>query len=262
MAFMPGFLILPFHFSLSTHFFSLSAFRIMKNLILVLLSLLLFSGNFFLCLQAQTPGQKVAEWYLEERFLLADRNEDARLSPEELAAFPGEFVYYRLDQHFAAADQNQDGHLTFQEMKSRTRTENSYRYQQEQRRLRNLAREYPMLAQADKRYLEARPELVKELFSNLIWMYQHAELAEKLYRDRSFVQQHPEVLQALHLNLRWLAANPGEARQLYRNRETTESLPQLLGWRANHIHFMREQPPANDYLQPAFLPDGIRLQRP
>ncbi len=234
----------------------------MKNLILAPLCLLFFSSPLIAPLQAQDPGQAIAEWYLEERFLLADRNEDARLNREELNAFPGEFSYYLLDQHYRAADQNQDGHLTFQEMNSRTQSENAYRYQQEQRRLRSLAREYPLLAQADKRYLEARPKLVRELFSNLTWMYQHAELAEKLYHDRRFVQRYPEVLQALHLNLRWLAANPGEARQLYRNHEATESLPQLLGWRANHMNFIRELPASQGYYHPAFLPAGIRIQRP
>lgn len=215
----------------------------------------LFSG---FCFAQQGPASEISIWFQEERFLMADRNEDAYLDRQEMTAFPNEFVYYLTDQNFGLTDQNGDRKLSFNEIHARRSTENIYRYHIERREIRRLSSEYPLLAQADAKFLRKHPDLVRQLFANLLWMYEHPELAEKIYSDKTWCQSHPEVLVALHRNLRWMAANPATAARLYQNRTATQYVPELMSWRADHKLFIRQHPKWKAFYGEGFIPGGIR----
>jgi len=206
-------------------------------------------------------NQKIHDWFLEERFLIADQNDDALLELKELERFPNEFAYYLVNRNYSLTDQNEDGHLSFNELSKRTRSEYMYRYSMERKQLRALAGKHPYLAQADAKYLKQYPALVAELFGNLLWMVEHSKIAEKLYKDKIWTAKYPMVLLVLHKNLRWMTANPAEAKSLYNNRHTTRQLPELLGWRADHKAFMRNHSISNSFYGSNFLPNGIRLNR-
>ena len=221
----------------------------------LLLSSLLVSSIYA---QNSIMDQQITNWYLEERFLIADQNDDALLDESEMQAFSSEFIYYLSERHFELVDKNQDGFLSFNEINLKKKTETLYRYSQERKQLRTLAGTYPFLNQADEDYLKKNPALVAQLFTNLTWMYENAELAEKIYKDKLWASKNPEVMIALHNNLRWMAANPMEAKNLYRDRNYTESLPHLLGWRADHKDFIRAHPLTNQFYELEFIPSGIR----
>ena len=215
------------------HFFPLNA------ALFLLLSLSSVSPLFA---QSASLKQEISIWFLEERFLIADHNDDALLEMRELRKFPEEFVYYLDERNFEAADKNRDGYLSFNEINARRSSENLFRYNMERKEYRELARTYPLLEQADVRYLKDNPELVVRLFSNFTWMIEHPQLAEEIYSDRSWTARNIEVMLALHKNLRWMVSNPLQARNLYRDRTTTQRLPQFLSWRADHQEFMRRFP--------------------
>ncbi|MEZ4827301.1 MAG: hypothetical protein R3C61_13635 [Bacteroidia bacterium] len=61
----------------------------------------------------------ITTWYLEERFIIADQNDDALLSKSEMKVFADEFCYYLADRYFELADRNQDGFLSFNEINLR-----------------------------------------------------------------------------------------------------------------------------------------------
>lgn len=224
---------------------------------------LLWACTLSLSLYAQVnePTKDISIWFLEERFLIADQNDDALLERSELDRFPKEFAYYLEDRHYQLADLNQDGYLSFNEINVRRRTENIYLYSQQRKELREVSREYLLLPQADLKYLKDNPALVAVLFSNLIWMYEHPELAESLYQDKRWMVNHPEVSLALHTNLRWLAAHPSAANQLYRDRETTQRLPELLGWRASHKELIRSMPEIEQLMSLDFIPQEIQMNQ-
>ena len=230
----------------------------MRVFALSLLALLLF------CLlpqhsfsQGRPMHKEIDLWFQEERFIIADQNDDAHLDRGEMERFASEFGYYLEPRHYALTDKNNDGLLSFNEMLDRSNSEKIFRYTQEQRELRDLSHQYPLLAQANEKYLKARPELVERLFRNLLWLSEHQELAEDLYNDRFWTKQHPEVLIALHRNLRWMAANPNEAKDLYRDRSATQHLPELLSWRADHKDFIHKHPRLEDFYRMAFFPGGV-----
>lgn len=205
--------------------------------------------------------KEITTWYLEERFLLADINDDALLTKDEMYSLSNEFAYYLDGRNFDLSDNNRDGRLSFNETQARLKSETLFRYQLETRQLRNLALEHPVLAQADARYLKQHVGLVVELFSNLIWLYENAEMAESLYNDKFWTAAHPEVMVSLHRNLRWMAANPHEARRLYQDRSATQQLPELLGWRADHQDFIRNLPRVERFYELEFIPEGLRIPR-
>ncbi len=207
--------------------------------------------------QPASLKQEISIWFLEERFLIADHNDDALLETGELRKFPEEFVYYLDERNFEAADKNRDGFLSFNEINARRNSEYIFRYNMERKAYRELARTYPLLELADVRYLKDNPELVVQLFSNFTWMLEHPKLAEEVYSDRSWTARNVEVLVALHKNLRWMASNPIEARDLYRDRNTTQRLPQFLSWRADHQEFMRRFPRLENIDQIDFVPGDI-----
>ncbi|MEL6673754.1 MAG: EF-hand domain-containing protein [Bacteroidota bacterium] len=211
--------------------------------------------------QSEPENQAISRWFLEERFIIADQNEDALLSRQEMQAYSNEFVYFLSSRVYNLTDLNQDGYLSFNEMFSRRKSENLYRYNMERRQLRSIARDYPFLPQADVRYLKKQPELVSMLFGNVIWMYEHVTLAEAVFKDKGWMDRHPQVKLALHQNLRWMAANPMEARTLYRDRQITNQLPHLLSWRADHKTFLRQYPKLNRFYELDYIPANARRAR-
>lgn len=223
----------------------------------VLFLLLYFASYSPLHAQPASLKKEISVWFLEERFLIADHNDDALLEKSELAQFPEEFVYYLDARNFDATDKNLDGFLSFNEINARRSSEHIFRYNMERKAYRELARAYPLVEQADVRYLKDNPELAVRLFSNFTWMLEHPKLAADVYTDRSWAARNAEALMALHKNLRWMASNPIEARDLYRDRNTTQRLPQFLSWRADHQEFMRRFPRLENIDQIDFVPGDI-----
>lgn len=230
------------------------------NIFRALTLLLTFLPVFQLAAQADL-NRKLSLWFLEERFLITDQNDDALLDRDEMKRFSREFAYYLDARHFVLSDKNKDGMLSFNELRSRTKSENLYRLSMDRRQIRTLSYEYPYLDQADQKYLKEHPALVKALFGNLVWLYDHVDLAARVYKDKTWTSQHPEVLLALHRNIRWMAANPQNARYLYKDRLATQRLPELLAWRADHKDFMRQYPKANVFYNLDFIPEAIQLNR-
>jgi hypothetical protein len=191
---------------------------------------------------AQDLSDKVGIWFLEERFIIADLNDDALLEKAELQTFPTEFAYYLQDRNYDHADRNRDGFLSFNEINHLLPSELAYRNSVEKREIRSLEADFSLLNSPSLQYLMDRPELVVRLFGNCTWLFENPALAESLYRNHFWTSEHPEVLVSLHKNLLWMASNPLDAKQLYENRSTTRQLPELLGWRADHVDFMRRYP--------------------
>ncbi|MEO0898505.1 MAG: EF-hand domain-containing protein [Bacteroidota bacterium] len=226
----------------------------LQRTFVTVLALLLLTPAFA---QIDPLCEEITTWFQEERFLITDQNDDALLSRSEMERFSNEFSYFLDNRHMAIADVNKDGLLSFNEIHSKRSAENVYRYRLERRKLREVARNHPTLAQATSKYLRQHPELVTDLFSNLVWLRENPKLAEKIYKDRRWTATNPEVLVALHRNLRWMAANPTEAQALYKNRNTTRRLPELLGWRADHKAFINQHPQIDRFYEQGFIPGGI-----
>lgn len=206
-------------------------------------------------------NQKIDSWFLEQRFMMADKNDDALLDRREMEKFKEEFVYFLTNRNFDLSDTNKDGLLNFGEMFSRKKSEYLFRYNFERKELRRLIQEYPYLPMADVSYLKKNPALVASLFKNLVWTYEKAEMVEKLLKDAFWLERNPEIMLALHGNLRWMAANPDRARRLYQNRKYTQQLPQFIGWRADHKRFIRSNSLVNRFYEISFIPEGIHIQR-
>ena len=210
---------------------------------------------------AQNINDEISNWFLEERFIIADKNDDALLDHSEMEAYNNEFVYYLTDRNYDLTDKNGDGFLSFQEIHARKKTEYLFRYNMDIREIRNLTRRYPFLPKADEAYLKDNPVLVASLFSNLVWMYQNAELAEEIYKNKIWMDLHIDAKIALHKNLRWMASNPAAARHMYRDRNATQYLPQFLGWRASHKNLIRKYPRLEQFYELEFVPASIRINR-
>jgi len=227
-----------------------------------LLTLLAISFSFHLSFgQDLDTNQKINNWFLEQRFMMADKNDDALLDQKEMESFQEEFVYFLTNRYFDLSDVNQDGLLSFSEMFSRRKSEYLFRYNFERKQLRNLIQQYPLLPQADLPYLKQNPALVASLFANLVWLYEEAELVEKLLKDAYWLENNPDIMLALHKNIRWMAANPSRARRLYQNRTLTQQLPQFVGWRADHKKFIRTNSLVDRFYEISFIPEGIHIQR-
>lgn len=214
-----------------------------QTLILIGLSLVLVATPTF----AQTMQQKVSNWYWQERFVVADANEDALLEKAELGKFSTEFSYYLDTKNFQLSDENHDGFLSYQEMLSRKEAEANYRISMETRQIHSLETANTGLANADVQFLKNNAVLTASLFSNFTWMIQHADLAEKLYADKLWMATHTSVGNALHHNLCWMASNPKSAKVIYESHKTAS--PELLGWRADHLKFIRQNPALEAYYQ-------------
>lgn len=226
------------------------------------LLLLLFSFSHFTSSAQNDDFSRVAsDWFQEERFLMADQNDDARLNAAELQAFEDEFVFFLDARQYDWTDRNNDGLLSFTEIKSVEESEINYRFQAERREIQVLTRSYPLLAQADKQYLKSNPALVASLFGNFKWLMEHEALAQDLLSDQLWISQNPEVVVTLHKNLRWMVANPESAKKIYRDRRVTQQLPQFLAWRADHQDLIRRYSPAGTIYTLDFIHSGIRTRR-
>ncbi len=209
---------------------------------------------------AQTAdfNEAVANWYQEERFLLADRNDDALLDKAEMGKVAPEFSYFLANNHFELTDKNGDQKLSFNEVRQRSYPEMMFRYQEEKNAIRVLAINYPLVDQADLSYLKSNPGLAVALLRNYVWMYDHEGLVDKLMSEVAWLNQHTEVMMALHQNLRWMAAHPRSARTLYANRSLSQRLPELQGWRSAHMSFIPKYPRLEQAYDNGFIPSGAR----
>ncbi|MDP5170551.1 MAG: hypothetical protein NWR72_09915 [Bacteroidia bacterium] len=231
-----------------------------SRVFLAILFLLSFTTP-FLSAQSGNIDQTTSNWFQEERFLIADQNDDARLDRSEMKRFPQEFVYFLEDRNFEWADKNHDGLLSFSEVIDTKSTEMTFRFQRDRRDYQQLVREFPLLPQADKSYLKDHPDLVIRLFGNFMWMMENPETAKSIYNDPVFTGRHPEALIALHQNLRWMVVNPANASDLYHNRRITQQLPEFLAWRADHQALIRKYPRTTPLYNLDFIHSGIRVGR-
>lgn len=199
--------------------------------------------------QNLTNSREIRDWYLEERFLITDSNDDALLDRTELAKFSDEFSYYLIEEHFRASDYNKDRHLSFNEIRNRVHSEMMYRTSAERRELRTLKQSYTIPTKPSIEFYLQRPILVADLFGNLTWMQENSDLVKNILDRTQWMEAHDEVNIVLQKNLRWMVSHPGQAEQLYNNRSTSKLLPELLGWRADHKIFIRQNQMINkDYL--------------
>lgn len=196
-------------------------------------------------------SREIKDWYLEERFLITDSNDDALLDRTELAKFSDEFSYYLVEEHFTASDYNKDRHLSFNEIRNRVHSEMMYRASTERRELRKLKQSYSIPAKPNRNFYMQRPNLVANLFGNLTWMQENPEMVRDILSHGQWIQDHDAVTIVLQKNLRWMVSHPKEAEKLYNIRSTTELLPELLSWRADHKNFIRQ----NQMLNKAYLVD-------
>ena len=225
-------------------------------------SLVLLISLFSLTSFAQQDISRItSDWFQEERFLIADLNDDARLDRGEISQFSEEFVFFTDSRQFALTDRNQDGLLSYSEISAVAETERNFRFQYDRRELQFLASQYPMLAQANVSYLKDNPQLTAGLFANFKWMMEHGAIASDLLNDQIWTSRHPEVMVSLHKNLRWMVANPSSARKLYRDRRVTQQLPQFLAWRADHQDLIRRFPGTSSIYDLEFIHSGIRIRR-
>lgn len=202
-----------------------------------------------------------SNWYQEERFLMADQNDDARLNASEIQAFEEEFVFFADARQFELTDKNNDGLLSFAEINAMDQSEVNFRFQIERREIQVLSQSYPLLNQADKKYLKDNPELTTSLFGNFKWLMEHPALAQDILSDQLWIAQHPQVMVALHKNLRWMVANPANAKKIYRDRRVTQQLPEFLAWRADHQDLIRQYPRVGTIYTLDFIHAGIRIHR-
>ncbi len=227
----------------------------------ILLSALFLSMFFSLSAQPLPLDQAASLWFQEERFMMADRNDDARLDLAEMAVFSEEFSYFLEKRRYEWTDRNQDGLLSFSEIQEVKDAEMNFRFQRDRSDYQELVRQYPLLNQADATYLKSNPELVRGLFSNFTWMMENSELAASVYNDFLWKSRNPEAMLSLHRNLRWMVVNPDSAKQLYRDRSSTQKLPEFLAWRADHQDFIRRFPSNGPLYKLDFIHAGIKIRR-
>jgi len=218
----------------------------MKKLQTYLLSVALLCISY---VNAQDLRQEVGDWYWNNRFATADANKDGALSKEELAAFPSEFTYYLNENYFRLSDENRDGSLSTAEITNRQTTEFSYRLAMEKREIRKLQTEFPLLANVNATFLKENPLITAKLFQNYSWLVENRAVAQEVYKDKVWMDAQEEVSLALHQNLCWMASNPNEAQNLYEGQKETLKSPALLGWRSNHLKFIRQNPALKAFYQ-------------
>ena len=85
-----------------------------KQICNCLLTLLATISTFQLNIaQDLDTNQKIDNWFLEQRFILADKNDDALLERKEMQSFANEFSYFLIERYYSASDANKDGYLSF-----------------------------------------------------------------------------------------------------------------------------------------------------
>ena len=191
--------------------------------------------------------EKASNWYWRERFVAADVNENAFLEKAELAKFPLEFAYYLDSRNFSTTDENRDGELSFNEMSAKESAEIAYRTTMENRQVRSLETAYPQLAKNPLVFLKSNPSVAATLFGNLTWMMNHANVVSEICKDTKWLNEQPNVAYAINHNLCWMASNPGSAKYLYENMKESFASPELLGWRSEHIKFLRQNTALNNF---------------
>lgn len=230
----------------------------MRYTLSLILTALLSTFAILSIAQNDPLNRHITDWFLEERFLIADQNEDALLDRDELVNFPREFSYYLEADNYGLTDENGDGLLSFREIKSRFRSEVNYNYTLEMRELRSLTGQYPNLSQADIQFLKNTPSLVKILFGNFVWTFKYPQLVEQILNDQQWVNGNSDAIVSLHKNLRWMVANPLKAERLYNNRILTQRVPELIGWRADHRNFIRQNNLLDRFYVVEFIPEPLR----
>lgn len=212
---------------------------------------------------ADEPTTEIENWYLEERFIVADQNDDSLLSKDELKKFDVEFSYYLVDQNFTLTDLNKDAQLSYNEISKRVKSEFAYRHAMDVKNLRQYQADYPFLASTisagDVKYVKKNPELAAKLFGNFYWMSQNALLAKQIYNDHIWAASNPSAIVALHKNLRFMVAYPAQARELYRYTVATDRLPEMLGWRNDHKDLIRKYSNFERFSNLMFMNGGIRI---
>lgn len=224
----------------------------MERLKLPLLCLAVLVLNF---VSAQTStSEKVSRWYWEKRFSAADANDNALLEKSELAKFPSEFAYYLESRNFIIADENGDGELSFSEMQNKKNAEVAYRSTMENRQIRTLEGNFPELSKNTLSFLKGNPTVASTLFGNFTWMTNNASVVSALFKDKTWMNSATEASKALNHNLCWMASNPISAKYLYENMKMSFSSTELLGWRSEHIKFLRQ----NTVLDNFYTIDGYK----
>lgn len=209
--------------------------------------LLLFASSSF----GQQIDEKLSSWYWSERFNITDLNEDALLDKSEMGRFPAEYAFFI--ENFKGSDKNGDGLLSFNEMIAMKQAEIGYRTTMENRKLARLKEQFPELATPSYTLLRKKPELVAELFANFTWMIQNPQLVDALQNDKQWMASNPKVQSALKNNLCWMASAPKSAKHAYKNLNYSDQ-PELLGWRADHLKFLKINSISADY----YLIDGYQ----
>jgi hypothetical protein len=218
----------------------------MKKLQTYLIAIAFFGISYA---NAQDLRQEVGNWYWNNRFATADANKDAVLSQNELVAFPSEFSYYLNEHYFQLSDENKDGNLSAAEISNRQTTEFAYRLAMEKREIRKLQVQYPDLNTVNSNFLKENADLTAKLFQNYSWLVENKAVAQEVYKDKTWMSNQAQVSLALHQNLCWMASNPNEAQNLYEEQKETLKSPALLGWRSNHLKFIRQNPALKAFYQ-------------
>ena len=223
----------------------------MKQLVLSLL----FLTSLIQYLSAQQElNQVLSDWYLEERFILVDKDKDALLDRDEIQQFEQEFAYYLEPRNYILSDTDGDGKLSYRETRSRVVVEFNYRYAREVEALKKAYTDTPALREADAVWLKSHPALAASLFGNLYWMNKHSELAREVYQDKAWMQTHSNVLASLQRNICWLVTHPADAKQLYKDLKISRKAPEMMSWRAAHKNLLRRYNELPEDIVLSFLP--------
>ncbi|MEZ4684757.1 MAG: hypothetical protein R3B47_01395 [Bacteroidia bacterium] len=223
----------------------------MKQLVLGFLFLASLGQSMY---AQQQLNQILSDWYLEERFILVDKDKDALLDRGELQQFNQEFAYYLEPRNFLLSDTDGDGKLSYREMRTRVVVEFNYRYAREVEALTKAYAEAPGLRAADAAWLKSHPAITASLFGNLYWMNNHSELAREVYQDKEWMQEQSNVLASLQRNICWLVTHPADAKQLYKDLKISQKAPEMMSWRAAHKNLLRRYNELPEDIVLSFLP--------
>ncbi|MEO0468403.1 MAG: hypothetical protein AAF206_02190 [Bacteroidota bacterium] len=196
---------------------------------------------FFLQLAfGQNQPERVTDWYLTERFVQTDRNDDGLLSIEEMRLLDREWGFYLDPDGLDKADLNRDGLLSRSEVARVAGDAHQHRLRDDVKQIAILNRQYPFFQSAKIKYFQRHPELTRQLMNNLIWLRNHPETVSRMISLRSWMRGQPEIARDLHRNLCYLAEHPGVALVLYDLPDIRTRQPELSQWRNRHQRFISE----------------------
>ena len=199
-------------------------------------------------------NQVLTDWYLEERFILADQDKDALLDVDELNQFPQEFGYYLDARNFLLSDSDGDGKLSFRETKTRVIVEFNFRFAKEIAALNALRKSGIELGKLNASELKNNPALASRLLGNLYWMNNNAALAKAVYQDKTWMLNNGDVLASLQRNLCWLVTHPADAKSLYKPLNLRHQARELMSWRSAHKQLLRTYNELPNDIVLSFLP--------